>query len=99
MTELDEIKQKKMQELRQKQEAEAETEQKLDALVKSLLTEEARARLSNVKLVNKEVYFKAVQTIIYIFNAGQVQEKIDEVQLKELLKRLTEKKEIKIKRK
>ncbi len=99
MTELDEIRQKKMEELRQKQEAEAETEQKLDVLVKRLLTEEARERLSNVKLVNKEVYFKAVQTIIYLFNAGQVQGKIDEEQLKGLLKKLTEKKEINIKRK
>lgn len=99
MTELDEIRQKKMEELRQKQEAEAETEQKLDVLVKRLLTEEARARLSNVKLVNKEIYFKAVQTIIYLFNAGQVKGKVDEAQLKELLKKLAEKKEISIKRK
>ncbi|MDP6670282.1 MAG: DNA-binding protein [archaeon] len=99
MTELDDARQKKMEELRQKQAAEAETEQKLDVLVKRLLTEEARARLSNVKLVNKEIYFKAVQTIIYLFNAGQVKGKIDEAQLKELLKKLAEKKEINIKRK
>lgn len=103
MTELDEIKQRKMEEIKKKyeeQQAALQQEQQLDAIVRQILTEKAKARLGNVKLVNRELYLNAVRAIIYLYNAGQISSKIDEPQLKILLKKLSgEKREIKIKRK
>ena len=102
MTEVDEIRQNKLEELKKRQEQQRQQEEadaRLETAVKQLLEEKAKARLSNVKLVNPEVYFKAVQAIIYLFNAGQVQGKLNEEQLKALLKKLSEKREVHIKRK
>ncbi len=103
MTELDEIKQRKMEELKKKyeqqQEMERRAEEQMDSLMRQLLSEKAKARLGNVRMVNKELYFKAVQAIIYLYKAGQIKGKLDGEQLKELLKKLAERKEIKIKRK
>lgn len=102
MTELDEIRQSKLEELAKRQEqqrAEAEAERKITEILRHALTEEARARLANVKLVNAELYLRAVQAIVYLFNSKQVKGKVDEEQVKLLLKRLCERKEIKIRRK
>jgi len=99
---LEEAKKQKLQELRKKQleeQAQAEAEAKISLAVKSLLEEQARTRLNNVKLVNKELYFKAVQAILYLQRAGQLQGKLSEDALKNLLDRLRDKREIKIKRK
>ena len=102
MNELDEIKQRKMEELKKKyeqQQTEFQQEQQLDAMMRQMLSEKAKARLGNVKLVNSELYFKAVQAIIYLCKAGQVRGKLEEDQLKSLLKKLGEKREIQVKRK
>jgi programmed cell death protein 5 len=64
-----------------------------------VLTPEAKARLGNVKLVNYELYLKAAQTIIYLQKAGQIRGRITEEQLKQLLEKLSAKREITIKRK
>ena len=102
MTEFEEIKKRKMEELKKQQtqqQAEVEAEQKLDAIARKTLTEDAKARLGNVKLVNQEAYLNAIQAIVYLFNSGQVQGKIDDAQLKVLLKKITGKKEMIIRRK
>jgi len=80
-----------------KQEAEAEA--KIGAIVRSLLSDEARTRLNNVRLVNTELYLKAVQAILYLQNARQLQGKVSEQDLKQLLGKMGERKEIKITRK
>ena len=100
--EYEEIKRQKMEELKKRQldeEMQEETEAKIALITRTLLTEEARNRLNNVKIVNKPLYLKTVQSILYLQNAGQVQGKIGEQELKMLLEKLRNKKEIKITRK
>ncbi|MFH1256302.1 MAG: DNA-binding protein [Candidatus Diapherotrites archaeon] len=106
--ELEQLKQKKMEEMKkrmdseqQQEQAEAQAEMQLNALLRKLLTDEARTRMNNVAMVNKALYLKASQTIVYLFQAGQVEGKLDDVQVKKLLEKLSAagKKEINIRRK
>ena len=106
MNEIEQLREQKMREIQEKyleqqekQRKTMEAEMQLNEALKIVLTPEAKTRLGNVKLVNKELYFKAAQTILYLFKAGRISEKIGEGQLKELLKKLSEKKQISIKRK
>jgi len=102
LMENDEIKRQRMEELKKRQleeEKQEETEAKIALIIRSLLTDEARNRLNNVKIVNQQLYLKTVQTILYFQNGGQLKEKIGEEELKMLLEKLRNKKEIKITRK
>lgn len=94
----EELKRRKTEAL-EKRQMEEESEARISSMLRGVLTEEARARLGNVRLVNKELYLKAVQAVIYLQRAGQLQEKVGEEELKELLERLRSKREITIKRK
>jgi programmed cell death protein 5 len=98
----EQLKKKKMEEFQKKQLEEQqmlEAEAKMDSVLRTLLSDAAKARLGNVKLVNKELYYKAVQAIIYLANAGQLHGKIEEDELRLLLDKIRSKKEINIKRK
>jgi DNA-binding TFAR19-related protein (PDSD5 family) len=104
--EQEEIKQKRINELKEKYAQQAEEQQRrtelenqIDSAMKLVLDENARTRLYNVRLVNKELYFKTAQSLIYLYKTGKVQEKIGETQLKKLLEQLSEKREINITRK
>ncbi|MEM0360391.1 MAG: DNA-binding protein [Candidatus Diapherotrites archaeon] len=104
--ELEQIKAIKMEELQQQlaqQQAEAEkkalAEQRIELLLKKLLSPEAKARLKNVKLVNQELYWLAVQQVLLLFRAGHVSGQITEAQVKMILEKLSAKREIRIKRK
>ncbi len=106
MDELEALKQRKMAELRARAEQKAEAEQretdtesKLAALANAVLTEEARTRLFNVKLVNRELYLKTLQTIVMLTQNGRIQEKLRDSDMRSLLSQLNDKKEIRIKRK
>ncbi|MFH1663321.1 MAG: DNA-binding protein [archaeon] len=102
----EEIKEKKANELKERyseeikqQERQIELENQIDSAMKLVLAEEARARLSNVRLVNRELYLKAAQSLIYLYKTGKVQGKVQEKELKKLLEQLSAKREISIKRK
>jgi len=102
----EEIKERKANELREKysqqtqdQNRRIELENQIDSAMKLVLTEEARTRLYNVRLVNRELYLKTAQSLIYLYKSGQVQGKIGEPELKGLLEKLSAKREINIKRK
>lgn len=102
----EEIKERKANELREKysqqtedQNRRIELENQIDSAMKLVLTEEARTRLYNVRLVNRELYLKTAQSLIYLYKSGQVNEKIGEQELKRLLEKLSAKREISIKRK
>jgi programmed cell death protein 5 len=73
-------------------------EEQLEESLKMVLTQEAKMRLGNVKLVNRELYYKAVQAILYLARSGRITGKIDDVQIKQLLEKLSVKREISIKR-
>ena len=98
----DELKKQSLEEHKKRQmeeQALAETEARIDSAVRGLLSEEARTRLNNVRLVNKDLYLKAVQIILYLQKAGQLQGKVEEEQLKQLLDKVSQKREINIRRK
>jgi len=100
--EYEEARRRKLEEFqknRLEEQAAAEAETKLDLAVRNLLTEEARQRLNNVRLVNRQLYLKAVQVILYLAKAGQLQGRLGEEELKALLEKVRDKKEIKIRRK
>lgn len=105
---LEEAKKQRMEELKKKyseQETErqkaAEVEAQISLLLKQVLDEKAMERLSNVKLVKKELYLLAAQNLIYLAKKGEIEGKLNDSQLKQLLERLSAgtKKEIRIKRK
>lgn len=103
----EEIKKQKMEEMKQQlyeqqrqQQKQLEVEMQLEKLLRKILTPEAKARLGNVRIANKELYNQVVQLVLYLYKNGQVEGKIEEAQLKALLEKLSSgKKEIKIKRK
>ncbi len=106
MTELEGLKEQKLEELKQKlaqQQAEEEkrlqAEQKIDSLLKMLLSPSAKSRLKNVKLVNQDLYWNTVQQLLLLYRAGRIKGAISEEEVKSILKRLSQKREIKIKRK
>ncbi|MEW6294686.1 MAG: DNA-binding protein [Candidatus Diapherotrites archaeon] len=76
-----------------------EAESKINSALMQLLSEEAKARLSNVRLVNRELYSAAVQNLIWLAKNGYIKQKVSEGQMKQLLEKLNVKREIKIKRK
>lgn len=78
---------------------EIEAEMQMNAIVRRLLDDSARARLHNVRLVNQELYLRAVQALVMLAQEGSLQGKMNEPELKELLQSLGGRKEITIKRK
>jgi len=105
MDDTEEIKQKKADELKEYYKAQKEILQQIEAerqiniLLRKLLTSEARERLKNVRLVNPELYYKSVQAIIAAAQTGKLALPLDDAKVKQLLMKLSEKKETKIVRK
>jgi programmed cell death protein 5 len=110
MTDIDEIRRKRMQQIQQQaaqQSSEAESQeqmrreleaQKRQAMMQ-LLTPEARARLANIRLTKPEFVDQIEIQLIQLAQAGRVQSQITDDQLKELLRKLIGKKrDIKITR-
>ena len=106
MSDLDEIRKKKLEELMSSQQEQlqeqAQVQQQVDQMetvVKQFLTKDALTRYGNLKAAHKE---KALQLLVVLLQAiqkGQVQDKIDDTLLKKILGEITpKKKEIKIKR-
>lgn len=99
-----EIKEKELLEKYKKQleeqQKKRETEMQLDLMVSKLFEPKARERLSNVKLVNKELYLMVASQITRLYLSGKLSSKIGEQTLKGILLRLQPKKrDIRIKRK
>ncbi len=67
-------------------------------LLKRLLTPEAIQRLSNVRLARPEVAENVENQIIALAQSGRLNRMITDSELKAILARLTEKREIKIER-
>ncbi len=80
------------------QEADQAQEQ-LDNVLRFLLGPEAKQRLANVRISNKPLYLKAAQSLLMLYKAGQIGGKVSENELKQLLEKLSEKREPKITRK
>ena len=93
--ELEAIRQKKLAQIQEQQAAsQAQTEQhatleaQKQSILRQILTEEARQRLTNVKLVRPQVAEAVELRLIQIAQQGGVKEKINDDQLKEILRKI-----------
>ncbi len=114
MSELDEIRRKKMEELQKQQELanqqmqqqvdqQAQQEQfdaQINQAVKQIMTPEARSRLTNLKLTRPELVKQIEIQLIQSAQAGSLKGKVTDDQLKVLLSQLAgQKRDIRITRK
>lgn len=108
--ELENIRKKKLLELQQQQmlsqDVEDEEAQKKEfeeqkkAVLRKILTTEARERLGRIKIARPEIAENIENQIIILAQSGRLKSKINDEQLRELLSKLIPKKrDIKIKRK
>ncbi|AJF26052.1 DNA-binding protein [Haloarcula hispanica] len=95
--ELEELRKKKMEQLKEQQgdegEAQEAAKQQADAqkqaVLKQNLTDGARKRLNTVKMSKPQVGEQIEQQVVALAQSGRVQGRIDEDQMKELLSELT----------
>jgi len=94
--ELEELKRKKLMELQrqleeQKKAEEIKRQQELakEAILKKILTSEARARLTNVKLVRPELAEQVENYLIALAQAGRITRPLTDAEIKEILARLS----------
>ena len=102
----EEAREKKLQELKKKflakqqhEEQELHVEQQMEDVLRKILSPEAKNRLSNVRLVNPERYAQVVQYLVYAAQNGRIQQRLSEQELIDVLSKLSQKKEIQIRRK
>lgn len=103
----DEIKkrmlQQRMQEQMQSQIQEQAQQQQMEAMLKiitsQILEPKARERLSNLKVVKPDVATQLEVYLAQLYQSGQLRSKITDDQLVMILRKLTERKETKIRRK
>jgi programmed cell death protein 5 len=97
--ELEEIRKKKMEEMRRQSEQpnqeeierqKKEAEQKKEALLKQNLTDEARRRLNTVQMAKPEFGEQVEQQIVALIQSGRIQEELDEDMMKQILQKLNE---------
>jgi programmed cell death protein 5 len=96
--ELDELRQKKMEQLKEQQggegQAEAaepqrqQAEAQKKALLRKALTDGARKRLNTVQMSKPEFGEQVEQQIVALAQSGRLQDKIDEEKMKELLQEM-----------
>lgn len=104
---LNKLREKKLQELKeqnemQKSQEELDNEEKnkeemLNHLMRKILTQDAKKRLNNVKLVDEEKASKIEQYLLQLAQQDRLSNKITEEQIKNILKEVTENKSYNIK--
>lgn len=104
--ELDEIRKKRLRELqqaagtdqqeeelrRQQQEAEEAYEKQKQAILRTIMTDEAKQRLSNIKLVKPQMADNIENQLVQLAQSGRLSGKITEEQLLRLLKQIQNRK-------
>jgi len=99
---IEELRQQKMQELKEQaqeggdgeraeaqQAAQQQAEAQKQALLKQNLTDGARQRLNAVQMSKPEVAEQVEQQVVALARSGRIQDRIDEDQMRKLLKELT----------
>lgn len=77
------LEQQKAQEEAIRQEMELEAQ--LNAIMRHILTPEARERVGRVKLVRPELARQVELVLVQLYQAGQIREPIDDAKLKKIL--------------
>ncbi|MFA4647199.1 DNA-binding protein [Pyrococcus kukulkanii] len=77
------LEQQKAQEEEIKQQALIEAQ--IQAILRKILTPEARERLARVKLVRPELARQVELILVQLYQAGQITERIDDAKLKKIL--------------
>jgi len=111
LSDIEELRRKRMQELQQqaaaqqmesqeKEQARRELDAQKRQAMLQILTPEARSRLANLRLTRPEMVDQIELQLIQLAQMGRIKSKIDDEQLKQLLKSLAgQKREINITRK
>jgi programmed cell death protein 5 len=76
-----------------------QAEDALRAVMSQILEPKARDRLNNLKMVKPDVAMQLQLYLAQLFQAGQIPTKITDEQMVTILRKLTEKRETKIRRK
>jgi programmed cell death protein 5 len=108
---IEELRQQKMQELKEQaqegggagggegqQAAREQAQAQKQALLKQHLTDGARQRLNAVQMSKPEVAEQVEQQVVALARSGRIQDRIDEDQMRKLLKELTPDKSFDIQR-
>ena len=99
----EEIKRKMLQQrmqssLEQQQQAQ-QMEEVLKTVMSQILDTKAKERMSNLKMVKPEIATQLEMYLAQLYQSGQLKERITDEQLVMILRKLTENRETKIKRK
>jgi programmed cell death protein 5 len=93
--ELEAIRQRKEAQLREQALREQSNEQQMveaqaqkEALLRQILTPEARARLTNIKIVKPQFAEQIEMQLIQLASAGRLRDRVTDEQLRSLLKQL-----------
>ncbi|WP_292470569.1 DNA-binding protein [Methanolobus sp.] len=81
-----------MQAAMQQEQAQAEMDAKKQALMRQILTQEARERLTTLRLSRKELVDQLESQLITLAQSGRLQTMIDDEKLKQLLVQMQPKK-------
>ncbi len=98
---LDDLKKKKMEQLqgqdagsdmadrqRMQEQQEEQMRQQLKQIASQILTPDAQSRLGNIRTAKPDLASQIELQLVQLYRAGQIQEKITDDQLKQLLKQL-----------
>ena len=87
---LREERKRKLAEAMEQQNKEQELEGMKKALLVRVLTPEAYERMMNIKLSSKNLYDKAIQVVVYLYQNKKINEanRLDDAKLKNLLSRM-----------
>ena len=107
--EIEELRKKKLQELQQQaalqesmqdqEEQQKQLEEKKKAILRKILTTDARERLGRIKIARPQIAESIENQLIMLAQSGQLKNKINDEQLRMLLSKIVPKKrEFKIKR-
>ncbi len=94
--ELEEIRKRKLASLREqalddqvREQQIAEAQAQKDAILRQILTPEARSRLSNIRMVKPQVAEQIEMQLIQLASSGRLKDRVTDEQLKKLLQQIT----------